>query len=79
MDLRLVPAEGVLPSEAWGERALLKRVVDGGRLPEQVAHRHPQTWPVEGVKTQQNTSCCSNIHRSVVPALTSDNVLISVQ
>ena len=54
MNLRLaVPAEGVLPSEAWREGSLLKGVVDGGRLPEEVAHRHAQPWPVEGVKTQR--------------------------
>lgn len=37
------PAQGVFPSEAWRQRALLKRVVDGGGFSEQVAHRHAQT------------------------------------
>ena len=37
------PEQGMFPSEAWRQRALLKRVVDGGRLSEQVAHRHAQT------------------------------------
>ena len=38
-----VAAEGVLSTEAGGQRALLKRVVDGGRFTEQVTHGHPQT------------------------------------
>lgn len=38
------PAKGVFSSEAWRQRPLLKRVVDGGGLSEQVAHCHAQTW-----------------------------------
>lgn len=39
-----VTAQCMLPAEAWAQRALLKRVVDGGWLPEQVAQSHAQTW-----------------------------------
>lgn len=38
-----VPAEGVLATKPWWQRTFLKRVVDGGRLTEQVAHGHCQT------------------------------------
>lgn len=37
------PAQGVFSSEAWRQRALLKWVVDGCGLSEQVAHCHAQT------------------------------------
>lgn len=32
--------------EAWGQRTLLERVVDGGRLPEHVTQGHPQSLVV---------------------------------
>ena len=38
-----VSAEGVLSTEAWRQRALLKWVVDGGRFAKQVTHGHCQT------------------------------------
>lgn len=38
------PAQGMFSSEAGRQWALLKRVVDGGGLSEQVAHCHTQTW-----------------------------------
>lgn len=43
-----VTAQRVLPAETWAQRALLKRVVDGGWLPEQVAQGHAQACEQHG-------------------------------
>lgn len=38
-----VATEGVFSTEAGRKRALLKRVIDGGRFTEQITHGHRQT------------------------------------
>ena len=39
-----VTSQGVLATETRRQGTFLKRIVDGGRLTEQVAHGHSQTW-----------------------------------
>lgn len=60
-----VATEGVFSAEAGRERALLKRVVDGGRFTEQITHGHRQTcrsrncWAKKTVKLTRIIVCFS--------------------